>query len=249
MICLRPLAISESRTSKFVCNVAPVTGKRRLQIGSRLCGFRIVDPFHCFLKLISKILKPGQASNSSFSSSSGELSLSTCSGSSTRTLELVVAVEMDRQAVTRCSKRTRLHPFGQGGVTSTHSSTTCGSKAKLIFFRLFASTAALQISFMSRITVWAQDDAKINCSELATGQPLLSTYPMFERAVDFSGPRRRASACRVFDSLSFDTNHSSQLRNLCNLRIERTNLALTCLRFGFQVTTVNIQVITLLPHC
>ena len=34
-------------------------------------------------------------------------------------------------------------------------------------------------------TGWTQVEAEIHCSERATGQPLLSTCPKFERAVDF----------------------------------------------------------------
>ena len=33
-------------------------------------------------------------------------------------------------------------------------------------------------------TVWAQEDATTHCSELATGQPHLLSYPNVERAVD-----------------------------------------------------------------
>ena len=33
-------------------------------------------------------------------------------------------------------------------------------------------------------SLWAQDDTKIHCNNIATGQPLLSTYPNVERAVD-----------------------------------------------------------------
>ena len=48
--------------------------------------------------------------------------------------------------------------------------------------------------------------------------------------------------------LSFDYNHSSQLKTFHNLLVMRTNRALQCQRFGFQVTTVNIQVLTFLSQ-
>ena len=38
--------------------------------------------------------------------------------------------------------------------------------------------------------------------------------------------------------LSFDINHSSQMRNLRSLRFKRTNRALTCQLFGYPVATL-----------
>ena len=77
---------------------------------------------------------------------------------------------MDKQAVTRCSKRTRLHPFQQSGVISTQQ-----IQADVL---PFASTPALgkRILHLAH-TVWVQADAKIQFSELATGQHLLVTCP------------------------------------------------------------------------
>ena len=60
-------------------------------------------------------------------------------------------IEMDRQAVTRCDKRTRLRPCNQVGVISTHSSTTCGSRTRLMFFQLHPLQLLREISFISRL--------------------------------------------------------------------------------------------------
>ena len=42
---------------------------------------------------------------------------------------------MDKQAITRCNKRTRLHSCNERCDISAHSSSTCGSRSKLMFFQ------------------------------------------------------------------------------------------------------------------
>ena len=59
--------------------------------------------------------------------------------------------------------------FNQGGVISTQQVQAD--------FLPFASTPDLERDTLQLAnTVWVQDDAQSHCSELATGQPLLSTY-------------------------------------------------------------------------
>ena len=133
MIFLRPLAISESRTSKFVSNFTLVIVYD---------VFRSALDFADSISLIHTIASIGRLAHEDTSLPkfishqtklqtqvfqllfSGKLGLSPLVLAPTGTLELVVAVlgisrtcstvrsvEMDRQAVTRCGERTRLHPF------------------------------------------------------------------------------------------------------------------------------------------
>ena len=53
-----------------------------------------------------------------------------------RTCSTERTVEMGRQAVTRCCKRTRLHTFYQCGIISTQSSTANSSRFGLVFFHV-----------------------------------------------------------------------------------------------------------------
>ena len=77
----------------------------------------------------------------------------------------------------------------------------------------FASTPVLVRGiFHLAHAVWAQEDAKLHCSELATGQPLLLTHSNVREVCGFCHPRRVPSACKVVD-FSFDFKLSSQLRN------------------------------------
>ena len=67
---------------------------------------------------------------------------------------------VDKQAVTRCNERIRLHSFNLGCVICAHSSTICGSDI-------------LNLAH----TEWAQVNTQSHCSERANGQFLLSTRP------------------------------------------------------------------------
>ena len=121
------------------------------------------------------------------------MSLSTHSGSSTRILELLVfckdvtkacntvrTVEMNKQAVTRCYKRTRLHHFMQSGVLST----TCGRRCRQMLFKIHPLQLLRDMLHLA-YTVGDQDDTKIRCSELPTGQTSSSDQPkLFERSVN-----------------------------------------------------------------
>ena len=139
MTCLRPLATLESRTSKCVCNFAPVTVYDFFRSARDFADSNLTDPYHCFNRttrgyfppeihspdLEISDIRPGfELKFVSFLCLGTCVPLSTCSGSSTRTFEFVCGcrcisqtcstvrtVEMDRQAVTRCYKQTRLHHF------------------------------------------------------------------------------------------------------------------------------------------
>ena len=144
---------------------------------------------------------------------------------------------MDRHAVSRCTKRTRLHSFNQCGVTSTNSSTTCGSRFRLFFFHLPLHQPS------SHVYGSTQVDANTNCSELATRRPLLKTDPNFEnlQTVGSQAKNIRLQSSRF----SFDIKHSSQMKNMRKLRFKIPNNILKSDSFCFEVTTVSIQVITL----
>ena len=122
------------------------------------------------------------------------MSLSTCSAASNGTFELCGEREQGGWGLVR------LHSFNQGRVISTISSTTCGSRFWQILFHLHPLQLLRGFLHLA-LAVWAQEDAKIHGSELATGQPLLHTYPKIE-ICRFSDPRRLTSARKVFD-LSF----------------------------------------------
>ena len=89
----------------------------------------------------------------------------------------------------------------------------------------------------------AQVDANTNCSELATRQPLLKTDPNFENLQTVSS---QAKNIRLQSSrFSFDFKHSSHMKNMRKLRFKIPSNILKCHSFCFEVTTVSIQVITL----
>ena len=133
MIFFKPLAILESTTSKFVCNYVPVTECDVFRSAEDFVGFNVVDPYTCFKRTTCT---PGHVTpdihsadpgfseirpDLSFSAVAGKLRLSlhlfwllhsimrTFCGCPyiSRTCSTVRTVEMDRQAVSRCNKRTR----------------------------------------------------------------------------------------------------------------------------------------------
>ena len=138
---------------------------RPLQIGKRILGFNFVDPYHGFnrttctrvyftleifwpdpeisdpipgfgLKCFSFLFLGSCVSLPLFGL--GGMKIITFCGCPrvSSTCNTLRNVEMDRQAVTRCNKRTRLRPFDFRGVISTHSSTTRGTRSQLIFFHM-----------------------------------------------------------------------------------------------------------------
>ena len=143
MVCLRPLAIAGSRTSKFVCNSVPVTENAIFRSATDFADNLVVLKF---IRQVLKFLKSGLASNSSCSASFSwyAVSLSTCSGSHRRTLELVVAVQYcencwDGQASGHPLLQTNSAPplqsrwYRQYTYLLHH-----GSRSRLIFFHLHA---------------------------------------------------------------------------------------------------------------
>ena len=154
---------------------------------------------------------------------------------------------MDKQTVTRYNKRTRLHSFNQSGVSVPIPPPPVAADLQADL----TATFEREILHLAH-TSWAQDDANIHCSELATGQPLLSTYPDLE-SCRYSVPRPRTSACRVlffgFRLQSFlSTKGFAQFALQDNEPPNRSDCTLTCERFGFQVAAVNGQMFTLMSH-
>ena len=108
MIFLRPPRYFRIKNLEVCLQLGPGDRIRHLELGSRLRGFNLANPNDClyrttrtsktrllkFIRHMLKFLKSGQASNSSVSASCfwKTVSISTCSGSSTRTSELCVAV-------------------------------------------------------------------------------------------------------------------------------------------------------------
>ena len=136
---------------------------------------------------------------------------------------------MDKQAVTRCTKRTRLHLFQSRWCYLHPLFHNLWQQIHAEFFP-FVSTPAVERGILRLAhTVWAKDDAKIHCSELATGQPLLSTSPNFEIFVGFSDPKRTILLPKTVH-VSSDFKHSFQPMNGRNLRFKKTNRTLTCER-------------------
>ena len=100
-----------------------------------------------FSRRNQKFLKPSQTSNSNFSvpffleaqsftnrSSSSKGSLKTFKWRMhLRTWSTEGTAEMDKQAVTSCSKRTSVHTFQQGGIIGTQSSTSNSCRFRLVF--------------------------------------------------------------------------------------------------------------------
>ena len=204
IIFLRPLAVSDSRTSKFCLELCPVIvcdflslaidivdstsliqiiasigrlaheGTPRLKFSEIRPGFEL--KFFGFLVLGRRIF------DQPFWLLHWNIVVSKCCREISRTCSTETMVEVDRQAVARCT-RTWLHSFNQGGYISTHSSTT-SSRFRLIFFHMHPLQLWRSMYFISRVVVWAQDDARIRCSKLVTEQPLLWTSPTYERFVN-----------------------------------------------------------------
>ena len=135
---LLELAILQSKNSNFVCNFSLVVVFHVLQIGNRLREFqsddlhtRIFRSGNSFANPEMSESRPGfevKLSSFLFVGSCVSLHLFWLLHTSIKTFRcrLVISrpcstkrtAEMDGQAVTRCNKRTRLHPFNYGGVTS-----------------------------------------------------------------------------------------------------------------------------------
>ena len=150
-------------------------------------------------------------------------------GSPRRTDVTERTVEMDKQAVTRCNKRTRHHPFHTRWL---HQHPVLHDLWQQIQADVlpYASTPAL-----------AHDVAKIHYSELATGQALLQTHPNFHRSVVFLFSSEEYLPVR-FRLLSFDGNHSFN-RGICATCAARELTVLISWRVGFQVATMNSQML------
>ena len=108
------------------------------QIGNRFRGFNIVYPYHCFNRTTCTraCFTPEMHSPHSVFISFFEIRPSfelKFSAQNTRTL---CGISRTCSTFTGerspCTKRTRLHSFNLGGVVSTHSSTTYGSRSRLI---------------------------------------------------------------------------------------------------------------------
>ena len=76
---------------------------------------------------------------------------------------------MDKRAVTRCTKRTRLHSFNEGGVISTQSSTTCRISSKRMFFRVHPFELLGWISSISLILRGFSVVPKLNTASVQLG--------------------------------------------------------------------------------
>ena len=120
-------------------------------------------------------------------------------------------VWMERQSVTRCCKRTRL--------TNAQSSTTSSSRFGLVFFRMYPLQLWQILYFISRSLCGLRIMPKFVAASLQLNNLIFRPVHIFERAVDISAGKRRTSACRVFDFLSFDIHHSPKSKNLRHLRV------------------------------
>ena len=160
MMFLRSLAILESRTSKLVCNSATVivfdvfssaidyvdsiSLTHIIASIGRLAPEETPPPLLKFIRQIQKFPQSDHPSNSSFSVSffwkvwllhRNTRTFRCCLGSPGHPV-LKELFEMDKQAVTRCCKRTRAHSFNYSGTTSTQSSTTRSCRFGLVFFHV-----------------------------------------------------------------------------------------------------------------
>ena len=80
---------------------------------------------------------------------------------------------MDRPAVTRCTKRTRLSTVSIMVYRQFPLFHYLWHQIQAMFFHLHALQLLQEVIQHLARTVWVQEDAESRCSELATGQPLL----------------------------------------------------------------------------
>ena len=133
---------------------------------------------------------------------------------------------MDKQAVTRCNKRTRLHSCNQGGVISTHSSTTCGSRSNLNFFHLH-QVFERAVEFL----LSSEELLPVECSAVVSRfQPFLSTEELAQLAHQENEPRLDTLAFRF---PSYDREHAGDRALVAtaefymNFRMHQTRLSYT----------------------
>ena len=179
-------------TSKFVCNFAAVIVSDVIRSAMDFADSILLiltiasigrlahenTSLLIFIRQILKFLKSSQVS----ASFSGKLCLSSLVLPG-YLQDIQYCKNMDKQAVTRCPRRSRLHSVNQGGVISTHCSTTSGSSYRRMFFQLHALQLSREVTFISRIVCGLKKMHKIIAANLQLGNFL--TCATFERFVDF----------------------------------------------------------------